>query len=157
MPSPFTGSESETLERCLDEQRTAIISAIEGLDERQARWRPHDEANSLIEILNHLAWVERWWFECVFAGSPDPWPADDPDADFKVPDDQTVRDTIDLYRAACRRSKEISESASLDTEVEAGRGRISLRWITVHMIEETARHAGHADITRQLIDGRRAT
>lgn len=158
----YLGDERETLKACLNDQREAMVRAIHELDEKQARFKPCEEANSLIELVNHLTWVELWWFGCVFSGEPDPWPDnDDPDIDFRVPNEQTVEQTVGAYAARCRQSNEIFDSAALDQTVVTDRGgrswEMSLRWIVVHMIEETARHAGHADITRQLIDGYKAT
>lgn len=68
-----------------------------------------------------------------------------------------MAELISSYTSACQRSNEVWDAAGLDDEVDTNHGPTSLRWIVVHMIEETARHAGHADITRQLIDGFRET
>jgi uncharacterized protein DUF664 len=101
--------------------------------------------------------VERWWFQICFAGedvthvSTD----DDLDADFRIEPGETVEGIIDLYRGEIERSREITKAAGLDeiAKKSSRRGHASLRWILVHMIEETARHAGHADIIREAIDG----
>lgn len=151
----MTGSDRELLRSMLNDQRQAIARAIHGTTEEQARFVPCEGANSLIAIVNHLAWVEKYWFEVVYRGEPDPWPEDDPDIDFKVPDDQSVEATIALFANACRASNAIFDESDLDAVVPSERGDITMRWIALHMIEETARHAGHADVTRQLVDGRR--
>lgn len=72
-------------------------------------------------------------------------------------DDEPMGDLIASYTSAWQRSSEVWDGASLDDEVETDHGPTSLRWIVVHIFEETARRAGHADITRQLIDGFRAS
>ena len=152
-----TGSEADVLKLMLDFQRWEMVRLASGLTDDQARWRPHAEANSIAELLSHLAWVERWWFDDVFAGgagdlSTDPrWPG------FVAAGEQPLEDLIASYATAWRRSDDVWAGAGLDDEVETEHGPTSLRWIIVHMIEETARHAGHADITRQMIDGFRAS
>ena len=151
-----TGSETDVLKLMLAFQRLEMIRLASGLSEEQGRWRPHADANSISELLSHLAWVEGWWFDSVFAGGPDlsadpRWPG------FDASDGQSMADLIASYTAAFQRSNEVWDGASLDDEVETEHGPTSLRWIVVHLIEETARHVGHADITRQLIDGFRAT
>lgn len=151
-----TGSETDVLKLMLAFQRLEMVRLASGLSDEQGRWRPHDDANSIAELLSHLAWVERWWFDSVFTGgrdlSADPrWPG------FVASDGHSIGELIALYTSAWQRSNEVWDAASLDDEVETDHGPTSLRWIVVHMIEETARHAGHADITRQLIDGFRAT
>jgi hypothetical protein len=87
-----------------------------------------------------------------------PWSEEDPDADFRVEDDRAVADISSFYRTQWERSNEIVRAAtSLDEravkEIQPENERPTLRWILNHMMEETARHAGHADITRELIDG----
>lgn len=147
-----TGSETEVLKLMLAFQRLEMIRLASDLTEAQSHWRPHAGANSIAGMISHLAWVERWWFESVFQGGPDVradprWPG------FAAADDQSMADLIASYSSAWQRSNEVWDAASLDDEVDTHHGPTSLRWIIVHMIEETARHAGHADITRQLIDG----
>ena len=152
-----TGTESDVLKQMLDFQRFEMIRLASDLTEEQGRWRPHEEANSLGELLSHLAWVERWWFDHVFAGGPVDPSADPQWPGFAAAADQPMDQLIASYVAAWRRSDEVWAGADLEDVVATDHGPTSLRWIVVHMIEETARHAGHADITRQLIDGFRAT
>ena len=103
-----------------------------------------------------MAWVERWWF-CDFIGgqSPDyPWSDDDPDADFRIEPGETVDSIRDLYATAVGEANAVIDAAeSLDITGKVRDRERSLRWVLVHMIEETARHAGHADIIREQIDG----
>jgi len=143
----------------LDYQRESMVRKLDGLSEEQARFEPTPASNSIIALLSHLGYVERWWFQKVFAGAKPqfPWSKDDSDADFRVTSDRTIDDLITFYRTEWERSNEIARAAPSLDEPAASRERrntsISLRWILNHMIEETARHAGHADITRELIDG----
>jgi uncharacterized damage-inducible protein DinB len=152
-----TGTEVEVLKLMLDFQRFEMIRLTEGLTDDQCHWRPHADANSIAELISHLTWVERWWFDYVFAGARAN-PRDDPRwPGFTAAADRPLTELVDAYVAASQRSDEVWLAASLDDEVPTNHGPTSLRWIVVHMIEETARHAGHADITRQMIDGFRAS
>jgi uncharacterized damage-inducible protein DinB len=155
-----TADERTLLLAFLEDQRDAVLRKLDGLDEADARRTPTPEANSLIGLVQHLGYVERSWFQSSFAGRDVefPWSDADPDADFHVADDVTVAETIAFYRAECAVSNDIiREADSLEQLSVNGTGRdaLPLRHILLHMIEETARHAGHADITRELIDGAR--
>jgi hypothetical protein len=116
---------------------------------------------SPLGIVKHLAYVERSWFRARFAAEEDKsqWPDDElnPDWDFHIEASDTVASVLELYREAVRSSRRITDGASLD-DVSASEsphyGYVSLRWILVHMIEETARHAGHLDLMREQIDDR---
>jgi uncharacterized damage-inducible protein DinB len=142
----------------LDFYRGVMIRKIEGLDAGGLRRSPVDSGTSLGGLLKHLAYVERNWFAARFGGMDVdfPWTKEDPDADFRLDDTDDDQSLIDFYRAECQRSREIvMANPDLDRVVPASRGRhVSLRWILVHMIEETARHAGHADIIREMVDGK---
>src|SRR5688572_18231556 len=113
----------------LDFQRFEMVRLASGLSDEQARWRPHDDANSLAELLSHLAWVECWWFDHVFAGgtadpSADPrWPG------FVAAADQPISELIASYLAAWQRSDEVWVAADLDDVVSTDHGPTSLRWI----------------------------
>lgn len=148
--------EMETLVRYLDTYRGIITFKAEGVD-RAAAIKPRvPSGTSLLGIVKHLAYVERWWFQSV-VGQLDvefPWSDDDPDADWRIEDGESVQDIIDLYRQECGKSRAIIDQIrSPDSTVPHGDGEISVRRVLIHMVEETARHAGHADILRELIDG----
>jgi len=91
---------------------------------------------------------------------PVPWTEEDPDADFRVEPNETNEDILGFYREECAHSREVAAKASLDDLAAAWpvdrppERRPTLRWIYVHMIEETARHAGHLDVVREMIDGK---
>ena len=156
---PYAADERTMLITFLDFQRESMVQKIEGLSEEQARWKPTHGANSLIALVQHLGYVENWWFRVCFAGQADVnlFPDDDPDIDFRVPDDRTVDDVVAFYRHEWELANDVIRSApSLDEPAAFTKrkdGVPTLRWILNHMLEETARHAGHADITRELIDG----
>jgi len=155
--TPVAGGEKEVLGGFLDHYRTTILEICEGLSEEQMRRPMVPSGTSLLGMIYHLVYVERGWFEENVAGLTVEYPFDeeDPDADFRVPADLSAEDVFDLYREQCARSRRILDAASLDDSVK-GQNRsadYNVRWVVVHMIEETARHAGHADILREQIDG----
>ena len=155
---PFAGDEKAMLSAFLDRYRETILWKLDGLTKEQASARLVPSATTLLGIVKHLAYVERGWFQMNFAGEPPnyPWPEDEPDEDidFRLTTSDTIESISALYRQEIARSREIVAGASLEElSKNQERGPRSLRWIMVHMIEETARHAGHADILRELTDG----
>jgi uncharacterized damage-inducible protein DinB len=155
---PFAGDEKAMLSAFLDRYRETMLWKLDGLTKEQASARLVPSATTLLGIVKHLAYVERGWFPIYFAGGrvAYPWPEDEPDQDidFRVSATDTIESISALYQQEIARSREIVAGASLDDlSKEQDRGPRSLRWIMVHMIEETARHAGHADILRELTDG----
>lgn len=151
----MVASERETLLSFLDFYRAVMIRKVEGLDYDGLRMSPVDSGTCLGGLMKHLADVERSWFEERWAGRPmrTVRSEDDPDAEFRVQEDDTAESLIEAYRRHCETSREIVAGNSLDDTVVLPRGEMSLRWLMVHMIEETARHAGHADLIREMIDG----
>jgi uncharacterized damage-inducible protein DinB len=156
---PFAGDEKAMLGAFLDRYRETILWKLDGLTKEQASARLVASATTLLGIVKHLAYVERWWFQMNFAGDPVsfPWPENEPDEDidFRIAATDTIESISALYRQEIVRSREIVAGASLE-DLGKDLGKVtprSLRWIMVHMIEETARHAGHADILRELTDG----
>ncbi|HEX4791413.1 MAG TPA: DinB family protein [Actinospica sp.] len=146
------GGERAVLEAFLDFQRAVLRRKAAGLSDRQARRRIVPSVTTIAGLLKHLAVVEYNWFERILAQRPAQLP--DPDATFVVGEDETLEDVLAAYDAACARSREIAAKFELDDAVpQEELGQVSLRWIYAHMIEETARHAGHADILRELTDG----
>jgi uncharacterized damage-inducible protein DinB len=140
----------------LDYLRNRMIAKLDGLDEEQARRPMVPSGTSLLGLLKHLAVVELGWFVWSFAGEDfDAGPTGD---DLTVTSGDTITGVVEMYRAAFARSQQIA-AAVPDLDQRAARSRRSghetqsMRWILVHMIEETARHAGHADIIREMIDG----
>lgn len=159
---PLAGPERDTLLAFLDYQRDTVLSKIAGADDETLRRSVVPSATTLLGVVKHLAYVEQWWCRVVFAGEdlPDPWPDDDPDADFRILPGETTKEVEALYRDEVDRARAIMAEASLDDRARwSGRTRrgpasgYSLRWIVVHLIEEIARHLGHMDILREQIDG----
>jgi uncharacterized damage-inducible protein DinB len=145
----------------LDNQREALIDQVQGLSESEARSTPTVSALSILSILKHSAiWEGRWFQEIVAGrGSPEVWSqveSEDEDPTFWLSEEDTVESVVAYYREPMAVADEIVASIDLDTpcawNVSAHR---NLRWVVLHLIEETARHAGHADIIRETIDGSR--
>lgn len=160
--SAETGGEREVLLASLHNQRAVIQWKLRGLSPEQAGTMVtgHSVTN-LMGIVKHLALVERWWFVSMFRGDEFDHPYDfeaDPDAEFHPHPSDTVESVIADYDDAIATADGIIGGADLDDIAARPRkknGRpITLRWIIMHMIEETARHAGQADIVRELVDGR---
>lgn len=140
----------------LDAQRAAIVRKLSGLSDEDARRRPTASALSLLGIVKHLGYVERRWFQAVVAGRlPGAWPVEDREPEYRVGEDDTVESVRARYEAMVAESRSITaEVASPDAACRHPEtAHWTLRWVLLHMIEETARHAGHADILRESIDG----
>jgi uncharacterized damage-inducible protein DinB len=156
--APVAGGEKEVLAGFLDHYRATMLAICGGLSEEDLRRSLVPSGTTLLGIVKHLAYVERGWFQEHVANEPFDYPFDDddPDGDFHVGDDETSEDVFELYRAACERSREALAAASLDDPIlNPKRSRdFNVRWVVVHMIEETARHVGQADIIREQLDGR---
>jgi hypothetical protein len=137
---PFAGDEKAMLSAFLDRYRETMLWKLDGLTKEQAAARR--------TLRHHVAWDRR--------EPPNyPWPEDEPDEDidFRMSSTDTIESIGSLYEQEIARSREIVAGASLDDVSKSKDRPRSLRWIMVHMIEETARHAGHADILRELTDG----
>ncbi len=137
----------------LQHLRESAIFKVEGLTPQQLRWRPAATANSLGAIVVHLGYAERLWLRAICAGEPMDmgWRSHM----FELPEGWSVDDVVDFYRTETTRADAVLDQASTFDLPSAGDFRpTTLRWAVVHLIEETARHVGHMDITRELLDGR---
>ena len=144
----------------LDFLRATLLWKIEGLNDEQLRTSLVPSPTTLLGMAKHLARVEHQWFTVVFAGGDDGIPLPTVDDDWAFEPDETTRSIVELYRRACDRSRAIVAAASMDDEAKWGKlsshrrdSVYTLRWILIHMIEETARHVGQADILREQLDG----
>ncbi|WP_055483768.1 DinB family protein [Sphaerimonospora mesophila] len=149
-PPPRTGgSETETLRGILDYLRTSIAAKVDGVPEPQVRTAAVPSGTNLLGLLNHLTSVERSMF---LGDDVTDWPAT-----FQAAPADSVADVLARYREAVELANEVLEGCTdLDAPIprpRPGRPAPSVRWALTHMIEETGRHAGHADILRELIDG----
>jgi hypothetical protein len=161
-PDPAVqGSERQLLLDFLDFHRATLAFKCEGLTGEQLRERAVPPSSlSLLGLIRHMTEVERTWFRRRLRGEDAPplyWTEDDRDGDFDNVDGADVAEAFERWRAACDDSRRIvDETGSLETVAERPRrdgGHVSLRWILIHMIEEYARHNGHADFLRERIDG----
>jgi uncharacterized damage-inducible protein DinB len=160
-PDPV-GTELALLGQYLDYQRETVLLKTDGLNgEQLARTVPPSEL-TLGGLLYHLALVEESWMEARFLGLPErewadvDWKAD-PDWEFHTAARLEPEELRQRYQEACARSRQVvSDAENLDQHsVQPLRdgNHFSLRWVLLHLIEETARHAGHADFLREAIDG----
>jgi uncharacterized damage-inducible protein DinB len=136
----------------LQHLRDSAIFKVEGLDPAQLRWQPSPTANSLGVILVHLGLCERLWLRAIAAGQQMDmaWRAHM----FEVPDGWGVEDAVSFYRhESARADAVLDHEASLDPPSRGELRPTTFRWAVFHLIEETARHVGHMDITRELLDG----
>jgi len=153
---PFTGGERESLHASLARHRSAVLWKLEGLDDAALRRLMTPSGTSLLGLVKHLGAVEYGWFCQPFGRETEPLPFDDddPDADLRVRPDETTDAVLRFYGRACAAADEVIFATDLDETGTAWFGEaVSMRWVLIHMIEETARHAGHVDILRELIDG----
>jgi uncharacterized damage-inducible protein DinB len=140
--------ERELLLEWLDFLRGAVLRNISGVTEHDAHRRPHDRLLPLAGIVNHLVGVERRWIDGGIQGAS----VERREEEFFPGEDVTVDALVRAYRQRAVKTDEIVRAHPLDTP--NGRGEhVTLRWTLVHLINETARHAGHADAVRELIDG----
>jgi uncharacterized damage-inducible protein DinB len=151
-PEPSVAGERETLVSLLQFQRQSVVDKVAGVDEEQARSSPVPSGTSLLWLVRHLTFAEHIWFVHRFADLEDAM------ADAVAPA-ETLAEAVDGYRAMWARVDDILAGAPDLDEVtrrppDVGREPVNLRWILGHMLEETARHAGHADILAELLDGR---
>jgi len=142
----------------LDYQRATLLWKCQLIDGTAlARRGVAPSSLSLLGLVRHMAYVEWHWFDHVFAGHPSPPPISvqaDPDADFNDLDPARAMADLDVFTTQCDVSRTIAGAAdSLDATAASADEPISLRWIMIHMIEEYARHNGHADLLREQIDG----
>jgi uncharacterized damage-inducible protein DinB len=155
------GDERATLQEFLRCQRLTLEVKCSGLDaEDLARRSVEPSTMSLLGLVRHMAEVERSWFRRVMAGEDAPRifsSENDPDGDFNgaVPDPKVVEEAWETWRTEVEFAERfVAETSDLGLTRDARDGPISLREVLVHMVEEYARHNGHADLLRERIDGK---
>jgi len=153
----FLLGERDMLEGWLEFHRTTLLLKCEGLDDEQRKRRPIESSKlSLHGLVRHMAEVERSWFRRVLAEEAVTSIWDDPDEEdpelFPIDDADWETDRA-RWDAECQAGRAIANRRSLDDTGLRHGERCSLRWIYTHMIEEYARHNGHADLIRELVDG----
>jgi uncharacterized damage-inducible protein DinB len=161
MPPPIA-DEREGLLAYLAQQRQLLRIAVHGLTEEQARATPSASTLSLGGLVKHVALTERGWIDTMLQ-RPGQRSADDYMAAFVLRPDESLAGVLDLYAGVARQTEEeIAAIADLGQPVPVPKGvpwfpadveAWSVRWVLLHLIEETARHVGHADIIRESLDG----
>jgi hypothetical protein len=155
---PYVADERTMYQAWLDFHRATLLGKCSGLDAARLKTASAEPSKlTLLGLVRHMTEVEVWWFLTSFSGrdtetvySTDDWE----DADFEDLEDADPQANVEAFWAACRRADDAVASAGLDDTFVSRRGHdISLRWVYVHMIEEYARHNGHADLIRERIDG----
>jgi hypothetical protein len=148
-PPRFAGDERETLHALLQYHRESLVRKVSGIDDETAQRRLVSSGTTLLWLIKHAAGAEARWVLWAFAGQVDAVRND------AVGPDDTLDNAVQEYRETWARVDAVASAASLDDQSRAPSGDdvVNLRWVMTHLLEETARHAGHADILRELIDG----
>jgi uncharacterized damage-inducible protein DinB len=161
---PSSWDERTVLTTFLDYARDTVHAKCAGLSDADARLAPlpGSPLMTISGLVSHLRWVESSWIEDTLLGRAidAPWTEDDPDRDFRIAVEVPLAQLLAEYRATCARHRDLVASLDLDTPSRGDLGEwrtepVTLRWILLHLTEETARHNGHLDILRELADGTR--
>jgi uncharacterized damage-inducible protein DinB len=128
--------------------RGAVLRKLEGVSDENARWTPEGRLLPLIGIVNHLTRVEWRWIDGGMLGHE----VSRTEEEFRPGRDMNLEAAVVAYRERAVATDRVARSMSLREPCREGDGR-DLRWVLLHLINETARHAGHADATRELLDG----
>jgi uncharacterized damage-inducible protein DinB len=158
---PNSAPELEMLLAWLEYHRSTLLLKCVGLSPEQLCQRSCMPSTlTLIGLVRHMAEVEFWWFTAHYEGQPATdgvFSTDaEPDADFDNVAPETVEADFEIYQQECDRARRIVEAMPDLEQLGVGERQgepMSLRWILIHMIEEYARHNGHADMLRERIDG----
>jgi hypothetical protein len=159
MDPPPAAGERELLQKFLDYHRGTLEWKVSGLTGEQLVQRAVDPSSmSLIGLVRHLGEVEKYWFHRALAQQPSEpkfWTAEYPDGDFDLVDPARVEQDLDDYRRIVRTSDELAARYDLDNTFRrpGHEGEYSVRYLYLHLIEEYARHNGHADLLRERVDG----
>jgi hypothetical protein len=153
--------ERATLMTFLDYQRAILARKAEGLTDEQSRRTACPPSDlTILGLIRHMADVDKGWSQrAVLGAKVEPiyygraHPDGDKDGDFHPPPDATLEEALTTYWDVIAESNRVFAAASLDDIEASSRAQYSVRWILVHLVEEYARHCGHADLLRQAIDG----
>lgn len=154
MEPTLIADERTQVEQFLETNRAELVEAVEGLTDEQARRRLVPSLTTPLGLVKHVTWAEQVWFHVGLAGRTreELGIPHENDPSWELTDDDTVASVVAEYRRVCAEAREIASAYGLDDLVlHNRRGPLTLRWLYLHMIEEVARHAGHADILREQI------
>ncbi|MEU9093813.1 DinB family protein [Streptomyces sp. NPDC048428] len=159
--TPPAWDERTQLTTFLDYARNTARAKCEGLSAENARKAllPGSPLMTMSGVINHLRWVEYYWFQVVFLGEEDlaPMTDEEPDREMRIAVDFPLTQLLDEYAQQSARYRELAAGNDLDKQAEGtirNGLHVDLRWILLHLTEETARHNGHLDILREMLDGR---
>jgi uncharacterized damage-inducible protein DinB len=160
---PASWDERTILITFLDYARDTVHAKCAGLTDTDARRAPlpGSPLMTISGLVSHLRWMENAWIEGTLLGSAidAPWTDDDPDREFRIAVEIPLAQLLEEYRAACARHRDLVAALDLDApskgDLDWRAEPVTLRWILFHLTEETARHNGHIDILRELVDGAR--
>ena len=153
---PYTGGEKESLQASLNRHRDAVVWKLQGLDDTELRRAMLPSGNTLLGLVKHLATWEYIWICRTFGHPTEQLPIDEGDdyADVRIDPGDSTAGILAFYSRSRAAADQVIGGIDLD---EAGTtmfgDTVSLRWAVIHILEDTARHAGHIDIMRELIDG----
>lgn len=158
--TPPAWDERTQLTTFLDYARDTARAKCEGVSPENAHKAllPGSPLMSMGGVISHLRWVEYFWFQVVFLGQEDqgPWTEEDPDREMRIAVDYPLTQLLDEYAEQSARYRDLAAGNDLDKRakrpISDGR-HVDLRWVLLHLVEETARHNGHLDILREMLDG----
>ncbi|EST31099.1 DinB family protein [Streptomyces niveus] len=158
--TPSAWDDRTQLTTFLDYARGTARAKCEGVSEENARKAllPGSPLMTMSGVINHLRWVEYYWFQVVFLGEEDraPMTDEDPDREMRIAVDFPLTQLLDEYAEQSGLYRELVAGSDLDKQAQRtirNGVHVDLRWIMHHLIEETARHNGHLDILREMLDG----
>jgi uncharacterized damage-inducible protein DinB len=155
---PVAAGEKESLKASLERHREVVLWKVEGLTDEQLRRPMTPTGTNLLGLVKHLANVEYLWFCSTFGRPSEAIPLDapgaDPETDMRAATHETTAEILTFYGRARAAADQAIDDLFLDARGRSWNGReVTMRWVLIHMVEELARHAGHMDIIRELIDG----
>jgi uncharacterized damage-inducible protein DinB len=153
---PYIGDEKESLQVSLDRHRDAVLWKLQGLGDAELRHAMLPSGNSLLGLVKHLATWEYIWICRTFGHPTGQLPIDGGDeyADARIDPQDSTADILTFYSRARAAADQVISRVGLDEVGTTMFGdTVSLRWVVIHILEDTARHAGHIDVMRELIDG----
>jgi uncharacterized damage-inducible protein DinB len=155
-PDMLATDERESLRGWLDFQRATLVWKVAGVSDEQLNHSIVESGTTLGWLIKHCTHAELHWFREVFLDTAPDWPYPDPNPGYILCGDETLQGLIDTYQRVCDEHRRIEREATSLDQISRGAHEsehATLRWILQHLIEETARHNGHADIAREIADG----
>ena len=153
-PDLYSAPLAEQVQAFIDQHRQMLAASLDGLSEEEVRARLVPSKTTLLGLVKHAVFVERVWFEEAFTGRSreELGLQPGPDESFDLAPEDTVESVLTEYHQVCERSRRAIQGISPNHVVSGNRrGRLTLRWIQLHVLRELAQHCGHAEILREQI------